>query len=193
MGRKKTKRVLLVCQFVFFLFIFFYFSSDVFCSGAIPRIQKQRKAPVTKVDYSREVLIPKVSLLKRVPQQSEGLRYQENIIDFDMLWAELKITSEAWPLISEKYPKEVIVSRYIALFARQDILIDKPSSFYVEEIDRMAEQNKNLFKSPFKDVLKFVAIVEYDFDNGQDRDALARSMLGEVLYRENRKRIGLSQ
>jgi hypothetical protein len=38
---------------------------------------------------------------------------------------------------------------------------------------------------------RLAAIMEYDFDNGQDRDRLAREALGRDLYLSNKKRMGL--
>jgi hypothetical protein len=37
--------------------------------------------------------------------------------------------------------------------------------------------------------LQILAITEYDFDNGMDKDALAKQVLGEAGYEENKKRI----
>ena len=57
------------------------------------------------------------------------------------------------------------------------------------EIREMADGNGAMLKNPFKDILRLVAIMEYDFDNGQDKDEMARRILGEKVYQENKKRI----
>ena len=43
--------------------------------------------------------------------------------------------------------------------------------------------------APFMNVLSYAAIVEYDFDNGEDKDALARKVLGEEQFTSNRRRL----
>ena len=39
-------------------------------------------------------------------------------------------------------------------------------------------------------VLMFVAVMEYDFDNGVNKDLLAQKILGLQVYETNRKRFG---
>ena len=42
---------------------------------------------------------------------------------------------------------------------------------------------------PFEQLLQTVAVVEYDFDNGQDKDAMAKKVLGEQGYLKNKQRL----
>ena len=44
---------------------------------------------------------------------------------------------------------------------------------------------------PFDQVLQFVAIIEYDFNNGQDKDEMAQKLLGEEGYLRNKRRLNL--
>lgn len=112
-------------------------------------------------------------------------------VNMEQIWKELEISSEVWMYIMDPKPKEITIQRYIDWYAKQGIKIKRPASFYVSAIDSMASQNEALLKNSFKDVFMIVAVLEYDFDNGQDRDALARQILGEPLYSQNRKRLGL--
>ena len=38
-------------------------------------------------------------------------------------------------------------------------------------------------------ILKIAAILEYDFETGEDKDLLARKFLGEKLYLQNKQRL----
>jgi hypothetical protein len=107
------------------------------------------------------------------------------------IWRSMEQSSEVWPLIIELQPKMLTVERQIALYADEGIKISKPAMHYVEMIDGMSAQTPELLQRPFKDVLKFMAVLEYDFNNGQNKDWLAKQMLGEKVYLANRQRLGL--
>jgi hypothetical protein len=126
---------------------------------------------------------------KEVPQYSDT----DAIIDLGQIFEELEFSSEIWVQIIDKDPKERIVQKHLDWYLQQGIVIQRPALHYVNLIDSMALQNKNLLNSPFKAVMKFVAIVEYDFNNGMNRDNMAKTVLGEELYYRNRKRLGLEE
>ena len=46
---------------------------------------------------------------------------------------------------------------------------------------------------PFGELLQIAAIVDYDFDNGMDKDELARKVLGEAGFEANKKRFTSNQ
>ena len=50
-----------------------------------------------------------------------------------------------------------------------------------------------MLERPFGELLQILAIVDYDFDNGMDKDRLAKQVLGEVGYDENKKRFDQQQ
>ena len=55
----------------------------------------------------------------------------------------------------------------------------------------MMAQEKEILKNPFESVFQLVAILEYDFDNGQDKNKLLINLLGKDGYLKNKKRLGL--
>lgn len=116
---------------------------------------------------------------------------KESIKTIGEVWQELETSSYIWLKIMDMHGKEITVSRQKELFRAQGAVITKPSFFYVELIDRMARENPDMLKAPFKDVLRVLAIMEYDFDIGRDKDELARQVLGEDIYWTNRQRLGL--
>lgn len=115
----------------------------------------------------------------------------DDVVTIEQIWEELEISSEVWPLMLDDQPKAMTVSRYVDWYAQQGINIRKPPLYYVRIIDSMSQQNPEMLNSPFKDLLKIVAILDYDFDNGQDNDAMALRILGEEGYWKNKERLGL--
>ncbi len=111
--------------------------------------------------------------------------------DFTMIIANLKNTSEAWPHISNAKTKELVVHYFISEFKDRGIRIGREPSHYVGFIDDMAAQNAPMLSRPFDQVLQFVAIIEYDFNNGQDKDEMAQQLLGEEGYLRNKRRLNL--
>ncbi len=120
----------------------------------------------------------------------EDLSQTQDVKTLAEVWQAFEKSSEAWALIIDLQPKIITVQRQIALYRDQGITINKDPMHYVQLIDSISQENSNLLKQPFKDVLKFVAIIEYDFDNGQDKDALAQHLLGDA-YLANKQRLGL--
>lgn len=115
--------------------------------------------------------------------------YVEEVVDMKTVWRDLEITSQAWPMIVDLDSKEVIVAKFMEDFRQQGVVFKKPPRHYVQMIDSMSFENPEMLKSPFDRVLQTVAIIEYDFNNGTDPDALARHVLGEKGYKANKKRL----
>ena len=93
-------------------------------------------------------------------------------------------------LIIDFEPKRLIVEEYINAYKERDVTISKSVEHYVDLIDDLGKNNPDLFSNSFKDLLKIAAVMEYDFDNGQDKDKLAEHVLGPTLYEANKKRLG---
>ena len=96
-----------------------------------------------------------------------------------------------WLQLGDILVKALIVDRYVDLFRGEGTDIRKDIFHYVAMIDDMAMSSPELLQNPFKEVLRIVAIMEYDFRNGQDPDWLARSLLGERAYMDNKRRLGI--
>ena len=45
-------------------------------------------------------------------------------------------------------------------------------------IDQMADENPHMLERPFGELLQMLAIMDYDFDNGMDKDMLAKTCFG---------------
>lgn len=128
--------------------------------------------------------------LRTLKREVDDLK-ADKVVDIYQVWEQLEVSSEIWALIMDYTPKEVTVARYIRLYAEGGIYIRKSTNHYVKLVDSMAKESPDLLKSPFREILRFIAIMEYDFDNGQDRDTLALQALGKKLYQDNRIRLGI--
>lgn len=113
-----------------------------------------------------------------------------DIVDITDVWRKLDVDSRSWTLLIDNQAKVETVAEYIDRFGKQGIRIQQTPIDYVHTIDDMAMQNPSLLTRPFKEVLQIAAVMQYDFDNGMDRDALAQKMLGQELYLSNKKRLG---
>ncbi len=108
------------------------------------------------------------------------------------IWKAMERSSEVWLLMMENDAKALTVTRQIDLYKQQEgVTISKDPAYYVQMIDGISAENPSLLNRPFKEVLRFVAILEYDFDNGEDKDTLALKLLGDKMYEANKTRLGL--
>ena len=142
-------------------------------------IQEMRKRQA-QIQVQRQIAVQQAAIAGPVVE-----------IDGDQLSAALSQTSLIWLDIIDVEVKEWIVSRYIQWYREQAITIGKPPMHYVTLIEGIAREDRDFLQQPFDRVLKLVAIMEYDFDTGENKDTLARQVLGEQNYRRNRQRLGL--
>ena len=130
-------------------------------------------------------------------QRAYGARAQSNpvvkneTLELYQIWEFFEEKSGLWAYMIDTAPKIKTVERFIKIYRDNGIYIYKNASGYVRLIDEMTQGNSALLNSPFADVLKFVAIMEYDFDNGKNKDMMARHLLGEKVYQENKRRLGM--
>ena len=100
--------------------------------------------------------------------------YVKEVVPVSDLWASLDKSSKAWPLIIDKKAKGVTISHYIQKLAADKGVIRQDPLHYAQMIDDMYKQNPSMLLQPLVDVLRIMAIIEYDYDTGIDKDVLAR-------------------
>lgn len=171
-------------------------SSDVMASGAASRRRKSpqaRQARQASPGQSgqqgvEQKLEAQQKTHEQILQKQEEVGAPDEEMEFDALWEGLVESGEIWMRLVDRETKGMIVETYIDWYKEQGIIIEKPVIDYMLLLDNMALQNPGLFDRPFQNILMFVAVMEYDFDNGMDKDQLARKVLGPQLYEFNRKR-----
>ena len=122
--------------------------------------------------------------IQRVPDEAIA-----QVADMSQILQSLQTSSRVWPLIADPEPKIFIVAQYIEFYKQQGVVIRNPPEFYAQEIDGMSYQTPGLLTRPFAEIMQFATIIEYDFDNGQDKDKMALQLLGEEGFRINKKRL----
>ncbi|MBI4309606.1 MAG: hypothetical protein HY591_04670, partial [Candidatus Omnitrophica bacterium] len=124
------------------------------------------------------------------PYEPAAREEVRDIVDIAQVWSKLETNSKVWPLLIDNQAKSMTVNEFMERFRKEKIKIQKPSSFYAKMVDDMSAQDPQMLRKPFKEILQMLAIMEYDYDNGTDRDTLARKLLGDRAYLMNRKRLG---
>lgn len=109
-------------------------------------------------------------------------------VDLAEVWKKLDKKSTVWTLLIDDQAKLLTVSEYIDRFQKQGVKINESPMHYVQMIDQLTSENPQMLQRPFGEILQILAIVDYDFNNGMDKDALARAVLGEAGYEANKKR-----
>ncbi|MBF0571744.1 MAG: hypothetical protein HQL12_07700 [Candidatus Omnitrophica bacterium] len=114
----------------------------------------------------------------------------KDVVDLSEVWKKLDNKSAVWTLLIDDQAKLLTISEYIDRFHKQGVKINAPPLHYAQMIDQMAEANPQMLQRPFGELLQILAIVDYDFDNGMNKDDLARKVLGEAGFEQNKKRFG---
>jgi len=132
--------------------------------------------------------------MQHVQTQKQAVRHQnaqvKQVAGLDEVIAALNHSAENWRLIIDPEAKAAVAAYYIGQFARQGAKIQLPPMYYVQMIDGMSQSDPQMLRNPFPRVLQIVAILEYDFDNGQNKDELALKILGNrEAVEKNRQRL----
>ena len=146
------------------------------------QIQVQRQV---QIERQRQIMIQQQQEVVEI-EADIPMEEVKDIVSLQDIYNSLATSSRAWTLIMDEQAKEIVVQHFIDKFRETNAVIRKPASTYVSLIDGMASSQP---ETPFENVLRIAAVMEYDFDIGQDKDALARKALGEKLYLENKKRL----
>ncbi len=136
--------------------------------------------------------------IQKVSETSENDAQQaaeeENVevkdeVGLDQIMEALQSSGKSWGLIISRKDKEIVVQEFIKQYAKEGIVIRKPAVYYANFIDEMVKGSPEMLELPFERVLQVVAVMEYDFENGQNKDLLAQKILGPQVYEKNKKRL----
>ena len=112
----------------------------------------------------------------------------KDVVDLAEVWKKLDTRSTVWQILIDDQSKVLTVSEYIGRYQKMGVKITAPPEHYVQMIDQASAQNPAMLNRPFGELLEMLAIIDYDFDNGTDKDELAKKVLGEAGYEMNKKR-----
>jgi hypothetical protein len=89
--------------------------------------------------------------------------------------------------------KRQAVDAVIGLYKNRDnVAILNTGDFYASKIDETLRSTPSVANMDIMTMLRVLAIMEYDFYNGENKDELARKTLGEKGFAENQTRRQMS-
>lgn len=153
-------------------------------------MERQQQIIMDKQEYEGQL----IDRSQQHQDQQQDMLEQEvkDVVDVNQLIASFEVSSEAWPLIIDSEAKSVILSAYIDQYRTQGITINKSSVYYADLLDGMVQQAPEMMGQPLKNVLRVLAVIEYDFNNGQNKDEMALKVLGSRdAVVQNKQRLGL--
>ena len=162
--------------------------------------QDQQQSFSSRVGQQAPVAIPAGSLdanssmVQQAPSVAPaGPADAQEEVDLSEVWKKLDKKSTVWTILADDQAKLLTVSEYIGRYQKEGVKITQPPAHYIQLIDQLADGNPQMLQRPFGELLQILAIVDYDFDNGMDKDSLAKQVLGEEGYEQNKKRFSQPQ
>ncbi len=92
-----------------------------------------------------------------------------------------------WPSLSAENKKQAVEAAKLFYRDTQNTAILRSADFYTKQIDEGLSSNPAMRNADIMTVLRMMAVAEYDFYNGQNKDALAKEVLGEQVYQSLQK------
>lgn len=182
----------------FAVFIFINFSSAYGAQAVVQqqkRVLEQREMQNnTRADTPRVRPLPGKAIQPSHTVNSNASNqflYNDQFVGMQQVLAELEVSSEIWLLMVDDESKLFVIDYYKEQLKSQGVLVRKDSMHYVRFIDLLFRDNSEMLYQPFEELFRISAVMEYDYDNGVDADLVARKILGEPVYLENKQRLGL--
>jgi ABC-type phosphate/phosphonate transport system substrate-binding protein len=107
---------------------------------------------------------------------------------FPDMMNQLSRNMSLWERLSAGEKKQA-VDAVIVLYKNEDnVAILNAGEFYVGKIDETVRANPQAANMDIMALLRILAVMEYDFFNGENKDAMAKRLLGEKGFQENQMR-----
>ncbi len=113
-------------------------------------------------------------------------------MEFEDMMTELMGSMEVWDDLAPAQKVQAVRAMMQVFQQTENAVIRQPPEFYVPRIEAMLQENPE-FPHGLPAMLKVLAVMEYDFETGEDKDVLAREVLGERLYALNKQRFEQAQ
>ncbi|HNX69522.1 MAG TPA: hypothetical protein PLL75_06225 [Candidatus Omnitrophota bacterium] len=121
-------------------------------------------------------------------KESEPQKQANSGIAFPDMMNQLSRNMSLWPKLGQEEKKQA-VSAIIGLYKnRENAAILNTPEFYVTKINESLRGNPVAASMDIMTMVRVLAVMEYDFYNGQDKEELAKKLLGEKGYQENKMR-----
>jgi len=109
-------------------------------------------------------------------------------IPFPQMMNALSGNLKLWSSLSTENKKKAVEAAISIFRDRENSAILQPAGFYVTQIDQGLNANPQMQQADILSIVKMMAVMQYDFYNGQNKEALAKEVLGEQMYQSIRAR-----
>ena len=107
---------------------------------------------------------------------------------FPELMSQLSRNMSLWERMNMVERKAAIDGVILLFKNRDNVALLNNSEFYAGKIDETLRTNPMVVNLDITTMLRILAIMEYDFYNGENKDALALKTLGQQGFDQNRTR-----
>jgi hypothetical protein len=90
---------------------------------------------------------------------------------------------QSWSSLKPEQKERAVDAALTYYRNTENTAILKPAAFYAAQLDQSFSANPEFLSADILAMVKLLAVVEYDFYNGQDKDELAKQVLGDEMYR----------
>jgi hypothetical protein len=130
------------------------------------------------------------SAKKEQPQQPSAVAGKSGV-EFGQMMNQLTSSLAEWSSLNQDDKKKAVQAIMDFYKTRQNIAILKSVDFYVQKVDESFNTNPTIRALPLPVVLQILSVMEYDFYNGENKDELAKKILGDKMYEANKERLRL--
>ncbi len=113
---------------------------------------------------------------------------QNSGMAFGDMMNQLSQNMALWDKMSADEKKQAVTAVVMVYRNRDNIAILNTPDFYVDRISETLLTNPTVSNMDIMTMLRILAVMEYDFYNGENKDELARRILGDKAYAENQLR-----
>jgi len=118
---------------------------------------------------------------------------KDSSMGFPQMMSKLSVNMQIWDDLNESEKAEA-VSGVIGLYrTRNNVAILREPEFYIKQIDQTIRSNPTMRGMGIVTVMRILSVMEYDYYNGQNKDELAKEVLGEKMYEANKMRLRMRQ
>ncbi len=107
---------------------------------------------------------------------------------FGDMMSQLSQDMSLWNQMSADEKKQAINAVVAVYKNRENVAILNSADFYMTKINETLTNNPSVASMDIMTMLRILAVMEYDYYNGQNKEELARKILGEKAFAENQLR-----
>lgn len=134
------------------------------------------------------LLIPELGAQAAFFEKEKSAEAQTGGPTFEQMMNQLSVNSLAWGQLKPADKKRAIDAVIQLYRVRDNTAIMNPSDFYVQKTDETIAGDPGVANLDLPQIIKILAVMEYDFYNGQNKEELAKQVLGDKMYEANRLR-----